>query len=169
MKMQWKATGSVNRIASRPDQRWTRLTCGRPIGTRCCNFPKMRAPVETWIIPSKTAADANHALAAIPDEKTDVIAPVQADSTLASNAADPTRYDRLVSERRVRLLVVPVALLFGASAVAFTLAKWHPASPGVAAAGPVKLGDPYRGQIAFEATCAGCHGTGGKGGGVGPR
>jgi mono/diheme cytochrome c family protein len=62
-----------------------------------------------------------------------------------------------------------VALLFGASAVAFTLAKWHPASPGVAAAGPVKLGDPYRGQIAFEATCAGCHGTGGKGGGVGPR
>jgi mono/diheme cytochrome c family protein len=32
----------------------------------------------------------------------------------------------------------------------------------------VKLGDPYRGQIAFEATCAGCHGSG-EGGGVGPR
>jgi mono/diheme cytochrome c family protein len=69
----------------------------------------------------------------------------------------------------VRLLVVPALLLVGVAAVVFTLAKWHPASAAVAAAGPVKLGDPYRGQIAFEATCAGCHGTGGKGGGVGPR
>ena len=28
MKMQWKATGSVQRIASRPDQRWTRPSVG---------------------------------------------------------------------------------------------------------------------------------------------
>jgi mono/diheme cytochrome c family protein len=71
--------------------------------------------------------------------------------------------------RLVRLIAVPAALLIGVSASAFTLAQLHPAKPGVPSAGSVKLGDPYRGQIAFEATCAGCHGSGGKGGGVGPR
>ena len=71
--------------------------------------------------------------------------------------------------RLVRLTVVPAALLVGVSVTAFTLAELHPAKPGVPASGSVKLGDPYRGQIAFEASCAGCHGSGGKGGGVGPR
>lgn len=71
--------------------------------------------------------------------------------------------------RLVRLIAVPAALFVGVSATAFTLAELHPAKPGLPAAGSVKLGDPYRGQITFEATCAGCHGSGGKGGGVGPR
>jgi mono/diheme cytochrome c family protein len=137
----------------------------------------MRAPVETWTTPSTTAAVANHAFAAIPDENTDVIASVQVDSTLPSKTTDPTPvYDRRVSaapetprHRRVRLLVIPAALFIVVSATAFTLAKWHPATQSLPSSGPVKLGDPYHGQIDFESTCASCHGTGGKGGGVGPR
>lgn len=136
----------------------------------------MRAPVDTWTTPRDTAAVANQAFAAMPDETTDVIASVQADSTLASTRADPTRYDRRLSSRPgtprrrlVRLIAVPAALFVGVSATAFTLAEPHPAKPGLPASGTVKLGDPYRGQIAFEATCAGCHGSGGNGGGVGPR
>ena len=48
MKMQWNATGSVQRNASRPDQRCTRFTVGRGMRTRRSSFPKMRAPVSTW-------------------------------------------------------------------------------------------------------------------------
>ena len=55
------------------------------------------------------------------------------------------------------------------SSTAFTLAQLHPAKRGQAASGPVTLGNAGRGTIAFEATCAGCHGSGGKGGGIGPR
>ena len=70
--MQWKATGSTQRIARRPDQRWIGATFPGDNGMTCWSFPKMRAPVETWMIPKKTAADANHALAAIVDENTEV-------------------------------------------------------------------------------------------------
>src|SRR5918911_1149613 len=58
-------------------------------------------------------------------------------------AREATRYDRRVS-RRVRLLVIP-AVLF------------------------VAVGDAYQGETVFQQTCAGCHGAGGKGGGIGPR
>ena len=70
--MQWKATGSVQRIASRPDQRWIGASTRGGSGMTCCSFPKIRAPVETWTIASPTAIDASHALAAIVDENTDV-------------------------------------------------------------------------------------------------
>jgi cytochrome c550 len=83
---------------------------------------------------------------------------------------DPTRYDRGVS-RRVRVLVVPLALLLALSGATFGLAKAHLAKPGapkVAAGQKIALGDVYRGQTVFTQTCAGCHGAGGKGG-VGPK
>jgi cytochrome c551 len=105
------------------------------------------------------------------------MASVHVDSTLASNPPDPTRYHRRVSatpesprRRRVRLVVVPAALFLLVSGTAFTLAQLHPAKPEVAAAsGPVKVGDAAAGMVTFEKTCAGCHGTGGKGGGIGPK
>ena len=70
----------------------------------------------------------------------------------------------------MRLVVVPVCLFLGVSAAAFTLAKLSLAEPGLprSVAGSVKLGDPYRGQIVYAQTCAGCHGGNGEGG-VGPR
>ena len=61
-------------------------------------------------------------------------------------------------------------LLVGVSATAFALAKAHPAKPELPkVTGPVKLGDPYQGQVVFSQTCAPCHGTDGKGGGIGPK
>jgi mono/diheme cytochrome c family protein len=102
-----------------------------------------------------------------------------------------TRYDRCVSieppqpaaeppadeaqrrrRRLLRLVVTPLVLLVGFWAVAFTLAKLHLAKPGApkaAAGAAVPLGDPYRGEVTFDQTCASCHGKGGKGGGIGPR
>jgi mono/diheme cytochrome c family protein len=83
---------------------------------------------------------------------------------------DPTRYDRGVS-RRVRVVAVPLALLLALSGATFGLAKAHlakPSAPKVAAGQKIALGDVYRGQTVFTQSCAGCHGTGGKGG-VGPR
>jgi mono/diheme cytochrome c family protein len=72
--------------------------------------------------------------------------------------------------RLVRLVVIPATLFVVVSATAFTLAKLHPAKPEVAAAsGPVQVGDAVAGKVTFEKTCAGCHGTGGKGGGIGPK
>ena len=71
-KMQWYATGSTHRIASRPDQRSIGETTLGESRITCWSFPKIRAPVETWTIASTTAAEANHAFAAIVDENTDV-------------------------------------------------------------------------------------------------
>jgi mono/diheme cytochrome c family protein len=55
----------------------------------------------------------------------------------------------------------------------FALAQGHflaPAAPvAVGAAASITPGDAYQGEIVFVATCAGCHGDGGTGGGVGPR
>jgi cytochrome c551 len=73
---------------------------------------------------------------------------------------------------RARLVLRPLLLALGVSAVVFVLAKLHLASPGTpkAAGGTqVALGDAYRGETIFGQTCAGCHGGGGRGGGVGPR
>jgi cytochrome c551 len=74
-----------------------------------------------------------------------------------------------VSRRKVRLLVVPAALFAAVAGTVFTLAELHPAKPAApTASGPVQLGDQYRGETIFQETCAGCHGQGGEGGGVGP-
>jgi mono/diheme cytochrome c family protein len=66
--------------------------------------------------------------------------------------------------------VIPACLFVVVSATAFTLAKLSLAKPGVpkAAAGSVKLGDPYRGQVVFTQSCSACHGATGQGG-VGPK
>src|SRR5262245_31452769 len=83
---------------------------------------------------------------------------------------DPTRYDRRMSRREVRLVWVPLVLFLSVSGLAFGLAKAHVAHhPSPRSAGPVVLGDPYQGQIVFERSCAPCHGSGGKGGSIGPR
>jgi cytochrome c oxidase cbb3-type subunit 3 len=70
-------------------------------------------------------------------------------------------------------VAVPLVLFLAVSGLVFGLSKAHPAKPGVpriaAAGAPIELGDPYRGETIFAQTCAGCHGTGGKGGGIGPR
>lgn len=88
--------------------------------------------------------------------------------------SDATRYDRRVpsteqgSNRLIRLVVLPSCLFLAFSGGAFALAKLHPAKPGVAKAGPVELGDSYRGELVFTKTCAGCHGQAGQGG-SGPK
>ena len=83
MKMQWNATGSVHRNASRPDHRCTRFTVGRGMRTMRSSFPKMRAPVSTCTTASVTAAVANHAFPAIAVEKIDVMKSVYVEETLA--------------------------------------------------------------------------------------
>jgi cytochrome c551 len=64
--------------------------------------------------------------------------------------------------------VVPGLLFVAFSGAAFALAKLHPAKPSVSVTGPIRVGDPYRGQTLFTQSCAGCHGQAGKGGGSGP-
>jgi mono/diheme cytochrome c family protein len=61
-----------------------------------------------------------------------------------------------------------VALFVIVSLVVYGIARWQPFEPEAPAAA-VAVGDPVHGQAVFDATCAGCHGTGGEGGGVGPR
>lgn len=51
----------------------------------------------------------------------------------------------------------------------FALAQAQVFEPDAPAASAVSGGDVYRGEIVFERECAGCHGPGGEGGGVGPR
>jgi mono/diheme cytochrome c family protein len=73
---------------------------------------------------------------------------------------------------RRRLVLVPVGVFAAVVGLTLALAKLHLAQPGVpksAAGTAIALGDPYRGQIAFNQTCAACHGQDGKGGGVGPK
>jgi mono/diheme cytochrome c family protein len=53
-------------------------------------------------------------------------------------------------------------------AVPFALAQAHVFSPSAAPA-PSTAGDAARGAAIFDETCSGCHGTAGRGGGVGPR
>jgi mono/diheme cytochrome c family protein len=72
----------------------------------------------------------------------------------------------------VRLLVVPLVILAALWGATFALAKLHLAKPGVpkiAAGAKIAVGDQYRGQTVFSQSCAGCHGAGGKGGGIGPK
>ena len=51
----------------------------------------------------------------------------------------------------------------------FALAQAQVFEPAAPAAGTVSGGDVYRGETMFQRECAGCHGSGGQGGDVGPR
>ena len=67
--------------------------------------------------------------------------------------------------------MLPLVLLLAVSGTTYALAKWHPAKPGLPkiSGSTVVLGDQYRGETVFQASCAGCHGPNGKGGGIGPK
>ena len=67
--------------------------------------------------------------------------------------------------RRWRPLVVGAAV----AAATFVLAQAQIFEPSAPAAGAASGGDVHNGEILFEGTCAGCHGPGGEGGGIGPR
>src|SRR5215210_762840 len=139
MKTQWKATGIVKRIASRPDHRWIRFTRGGGTGTMPVSFPKIRAPVRICTIAKTAAAEANQALNAIGVEKTLVTRSVYADSTLAASKVRRPYYDQRMSRRAVRLILVPAVLFVVVSATVFTLAQLHlakdEAQPSAAATG----------------------------------
>ena len=73
-------------------------------------------------------------------------------------------------ERFLRLVLVPTLLFLVFAGTALALALLHPAKPGTPKTnGTVKLGDSHRGETIFSTSCAGCHGQGGKGGGIGPK
>jgi mono/diheme cytochrome c family protein len=73
-------------------------------------------------------------------------------------------------DRVLRLIVAPTLLFLAFAGTALALALTHPAKPGTPkTSGNVKLGDAYNGETVFQSSCAGCHGAGGKGGGIGPR
>ena len=60
-------------------------------------------------------------------------------------------------------------LVGGAVAVGtFALAQGQIFAPSAPAGNAAGVGDVYRGETIFQRECAGCHGEGGKGGGVGP-
>jgi len=64
-----------------------------------------------------------------------------------------------------RPILVGAAIAAGTFALA-QAAVFAPSTPsGAAASG----GDVYRGETVFQRECAGCHGDGGEGGGIGPR
>jgi mono/diheme cytochrome c family protein len=72
----------------------------------------------------------------------------------------------------MRKVVILLAVFLVVSGTAFTLAKLHPARPGLPKAAPgqkIVLGDFYAGQTDFSQHCAACHGQDGKGGGIGPK
>jgi mono/diheme cytochrome c family protein len=74
-----------------------------------------------------------------------------------------------MSRRRVRLLVVPAIIFVVVSGTVFVLAELHPAKDdGAAASAPTGPGDAANGEQLFADNCAGCHGEGGSGGGIGP-
>lgn len=60
-------------------------------------------------------------------------------------------------------------LIGGAVAVGtFALAQAQVFAPSAPAGGAAAEGDSSRGATVFQRECAGCHGDGGQGGGVGP-
>ena len=60
-------------------------------------------------------------------------------------------------------------LIGGAVVVAtFALAQAQVFAPSAPAGGATPAGDSSRGATVFQRECAGCHGDGGQGGGVGP-
>jgi mono/diheme cytochrome c family protein len=75
-----------------------------------------------------------------------------------------------MSRRRVRLLVVPAIIFVVVSGTVFVLAELHPAKDegAAASAAPAGPADAANGEQLFADNCAGCHGEGGTGGGIGP-
>jgi mono/diheme cytochrome c family protein len=107
-------------------------------------------------------------LAAIGVLKTVVTIDVYVEAALAMTIRpDATQYDRRVSTGRLALTAAALFVVF--SGAAFTLAKLHLARPPVATGGKLVLGDAAAGRAAFARTCAACHGTGGRGGSIGPK
>ena len=51
----------------------------------------------------------------------------------------------------------------------FVFAQFAVFEPSASTDAGVGAGDPSRGQVLFESTCASCHGAGGEGGSTGPR
>jgi mono/diheme cytochrome c family protein len=71
--------------------------------------------------------------------------------------------------RRTRLLLVPAVLLAVVVGSVYALAELHLAKDEVAAAPePVAGSTAAQGEEVFAENCAGCHGEGGSGGGIGP-
>ena len=71
---------------------------------------------------------------------------------------------------RARLIALPAGLFVVVVGIVLALAFTHPARPGVPkdTGAPVALGNAASGHAIFNATCGGCHGQDGTGGGVGP-
>ena len=67
---QWKTTGSVNRIASRPLQRCTCFAVASDSGTTPRSLPHIRAAVDTCTITSTKANVASQTFARIGAENT---------------------------------------------------------------------------------------------------
>jgi cytochrome c551 len=72
-----------------------------------------------------------------------------------------------MSQRALRLVVIPALLFVGVVGVVYGLAELHPAKPEASAA-PAAGGDPARGEALFAEQCAGCHGEAGRNATVGP-
>jgi mono/diheme cytochrome c family protein len=76
-----------------------------------------------------------------------------------------------MSRDGLRLLAWPLVLFAFVTGNVVALSLAHPFSPDAPAAeagAEVVLGDFYNGETLFQQTCAGCHGDGGRSGGVGP-
>ena len=67
----------------------------------------------------------------------------------------------------------PLTVLVCVAGAVFALAQGRflaPSAPtGAGAAASIAPGDAYQGELVFVGKCAGCHGDGGVGGGIGPR
>jgi mono/diheme cytochrome c family protein len=70
-----------------------------------------------------------------------------------------------------RRLWKPLTVLVCVAGAVFALAEGHLLSPATPNGGAATLtpGDAAHGAAVFATTCAGCHGQGGAGGGIGPR
>jgi mono/diheme cytochrome c family protein len=62
----------------------------------------------------------------------------------------------------------PILVGGAIAAGTFALAQAQIFAPSAPAGGTAVAGDVDRGATVFEGECAGCHGSGGEGGGVGP-
>ena len=62
----------------------------------------------------------------------------------------------------------PILVGGAIAAGTFALAQAQIFAPSAPASGTASAGDAVRGESVFQRECAGCHGAGGVGGGVGP-
>jgi mono/diheme cytochrome c family protein len=70
---------------------------------------------------------------------------------------------------RLRLVLLPLVLIVGVTAIVYAVARARPLEKGAPApSGTVALGDAASGRALFLAKCAGCHGAQAQGG-VGPK